>query len=147
MLVGSAESDLVMPMAEALRANGVSRAMVVHGEDGLDEITTTGLSAVADVTQDGVTETHISPKAFGLSTVKADALRGGNPATNAAALSTLLDGAKGAYADIVALNAGAALNIAGHASSVTEGIEIARESIASGAAKTILAKLAVFSHG
>lgn len=147
MLLGSAEAHLVRPMAEALKANGVTSAMVVHGEDGLDEITTTGRTFVADLSKDAITEYEITPEAFGLNRVALSELSGGQPAENAAALRDLLDGRTTAYRDIVLLNAAAALKVAGEVDAIQDGIALAQTSIDSGAAKSVLTKLAAFSHG
>ena len=83
MLVGSAEAHLVRPMAEALKANGVTSAMVVHGQDGMDEITTTGPTTVAQLEDGAITEFEIVPETFGLSAVPLSALAGGAPKRNA----------------------------------------------------------------
>jgi len=147
MLLGSAESHLVRPMAEALKANGVTSAMVVHGEDGMDEITTTGTTQVAELNGGDISEYVLSPETFNFDRVSLQALSGGAPAVNAAALSRLLDGEASAYRDIVCLNAGAALKIAGKVEEIAAGIEQARESINSGNAKSVLTRLAEFSHG
>lgn len=147
MLLGSAETHLVRPMAEALKANGVTSAMVVHGEDGMDEITTTGVTQIAQLKNDEITESEISPEDFGVNRASLDALSGGAPAENAAALRDLLDGKASAYRDIVLLNAAAALKIAGKVDAIQDGIVLAETSIDSGAAKSILTKLAAFSHG
>ena len=147
MLLGSAESHLVRPMAEALEANGVSSAMVVHGHDGMDEITTTGPTRVAQLIKGKISEFEISPADFGIRKAKLSDLAGGEPAVNAAALSALLGGENSAYRDIVLLNAGAALSIAGKASDIKQGIAFAAESLDSGKAKSVLTRLAEFSHG
>lgn len=147
MLLGSAEAHLVRPMAEALKANGVTSAMVVHGEDGLDEITTTGVTHVAQLKDGMIAEFEISPEDFGSPRVKLDELSGGEPAENAAALSRLLEGETAAYRDIVILNSAAALTIAGQASDIGEGLALASNSIDSGKAKAILTHLAEYSHG
>ena len=147
MLLGTSESHLVRPMAEALEANGVSSAMVVHGHDGMDEITTTGPTRVAQLIKGKISEFEISPADFGIRKAKLSDLAGGEPAVNAAALSALLGGENSAYRDIVLLNAGAALSIAGKASDIKQGIAFAAESLDSGKAKSVLTRLAEFSHG
>jgi len=129
MLLGSAEAHLVRPMAEALKANGVTSAMVVHGEDGLDEITTTGRTFVADLKNNAITEYEITPEEFGLNRVKLSALSGGQPAENAAALRDLLNGNALAYRDIVLLNAAAALKVSGKVDAIQDGILLAQTSI------------------
>ena len=147
MLLGTSESHLVRPMAEALEANGVSSAMVVHGHDGMDEITTTGPTRVAQLIKGKISEFEISPADFGIRKAKLSDLAGGEPAVNAAALTALLGGENSAYRDIVLLNAGAALSIAGKASDIKQGIAFAAESLDSGKAKSVLTRLAEFSHG
>lgn len=146
MLLGTSEAHLVRPMAEALKANGVTSAMVVHGHDGMDEITTTDSTSIAQLDLGEITEFEITPEDFGLKRAKLSDLAGGEPALNAAALTALLGGEASAYRDIVLLNAGAALSIAGKASDIKHGIALAAESLDSGKAKSILTRLAEFSH-
>lgn len=147
MLLGSAEAHLVQPIAEALKANGILSAMVVHGEDGLDEITTTGTTHIAQLKDGEITEFDVTPEEFGLPRATLDDLSGGAPAENAAALSKLLQGEASAYRDIVLFNAGAALMITGRVTSIMAGINLAAETIDSGKAQSILTHLAEFSHG
>lgn len=147
MLVGSAEPHLVRPMAEALRANGVTSAMVVHGHDGMDEITTTGPTSAAHLKDGVITDFNLTPDQFDLSTVSLAALSGGNPVQNAKALRELLDGNASAYRDIVMLNAAAAFVIAGRVSEISQGLDLAKTSINTGQAKAVLARLVEFSNG
>ena len=146
MLLGTSESHLVRPMLEALKANGVTSAMVVHGHDGMDEITTTGLTSVAQLVKGKISEFEIMPEEFGINSAKLSDLAGGEPAVNAAALSNLLDGETSAYRDIVLLNAGAAVSIAGKAADIKQGIALAAASLDTGKAKSVLTRLAEFSH-
>ena len=146
MLLGSAESHLVRPMAEALNANGVTHAMVVHGKDGMDEITTTDTTHVAQLIKGEITEFDLTPEIFNLDRTELNNLSGGEPAENAAALASLLDGEPSAYRDIVCLNAGAALTVAGGVSNIEDGIILAANAIDSGNAKSVLTRLAEFSH-
>ena len=146
MLLGSAEEHLVRPMAEALKANGVTSAMVVHGEDGMDEITTTGTTYIAHLKDGEISEFEVTPEQFGFPRVSLDKLSGGEPAVNAAALSDLLDGKPSAYRDIVCLNAGAALVVAGIESTIEGGAAVADYMITAGDADYILYRLAEFSH-
>jgi anthranilate phosphoribosyltransferase len=130
-------------MAETLGQLGSTRAWLVHGSDGTDEMTITGLSWVAALEEDGsIHETELHPEDFGLPVHPFEAILGGTPADNAAALRALLDGASGAYRDAVLLNAAAALTVAGHASDLREGVAQATESIDSGAARAKIAALA-----
>ena len=147
MLLGTSESHLVHPMAEALKTNSVSSAMVVHGHDGMDEITTTAPTSAAQLNKGEISEFEIAPEDFGIKKANLSDLAGGEAAVNAAALTALLGGEASAYRDIVLLNAGAALNIAGNASDIKQGIALAAESIDSGKAKSVLTRLAEFSHG
>jgi anthranilate phosphoribosyltransferase len=147
MLLGSAESRLIEPMAEALKANGVTSAMVVHGYDGLDEITTTGPTSIARLKDGEITEFNLSPEQFDLTRVPLAALSGGQPTENAKALAALLTGAPSAYRDIVTLNAAAAFVISGQTADMSEGLGLAVQSIDSGNAKTILTRLVEFSNG
>ena len=146
MLLGTSESHLVCSMLEALKANGVSSAMVVHGHEGMDEITTTGPTIAAQLINGKISEFEITPEAFGINSAKLSDLAGGEPAVNAAALSNLLGGEHSPYRDIVLLNAGAALSLADKASDIKQGIALAAESLDTGKAKSVLTRLAEFSH-
>ncbi len=147
MLVGSAEAHLVRPIAEALKANGVTSAMVVHGHDGMDEITTTGTTTIAHLKDGNITKFEITPDQYGIPAVPLSALSGGEPTQNAKALTALLKGEPSAYRDIVKLNAAAALVIAGRATDITEGLKLAETSIDTGHAKAVLSQLIEFSNG
>lgn len=142
-LTGAYRRDLIRPMAEVLRQLGSERAWLVHGSDGTDEMTITGVTWVAALEEDGtIRETELHPEDFGLPVHPFEDILGGTPADNAAALRALLDGAPGAYRDAVLLNGAAALVVAGHAADLHEGVAMARSSIDSGAAATKLAQLA-----
>lgn len=137
-VVGVYDDALVEPLARALGALGARRALVVHGSDGLDEITTTGTTR-ACFAAGGATETlEIDPKTLGIERADPSALSGGTPEENAAITRAVLGGAAGVQRDIVCLNAGAALWVAEAASDLAAGVVAAGESIDSGAA---LAKL------
>jgi anthranilate phosphoribosyltransferase len=139
-LLGVFDPKLVEPLAEVLGRLGATHAWVVHG-DGLDELTTTGQSVVAEW-KDGMVRTFtLTPELVGLPRADIEALRGGDPATNARAITELLDGAPGPYRDIVLLNAAAVFVIADRAADLSEGLTLARQSIDSGAAKAALARL------
>ncbi len=140
-LIGVFHRQWVRPVAEVLAQLGSEHAWVVHGSDGLDEITTTGTTYVAELKGGRVTTFDILPEDVGLKRADPAALKGGDPATNAAAIRELLDGKHGAYRDIVLLNAGAAFLIAGKASDLKEGIAMASTLIDLGNAKTTLARL------
>ncbi len=147
-LTGAFSRDLIRPMAEVLKALGSDCAWLVHGSDGTDELTITGTSWVAALEEDGtVSETEIHPEEAGLPVHSFEAILGGTPAENASALKALLDGAPGAYRDAVLLNASAALCIARKAGHLREGVELAAESIESGAAKARAEALAAATKG
>ncbi|GAB4198560.1 MAG: anthranilate phosphoribosyltransferase [Thalassobaculales bacterium] len=140
-LVGVFAAPFVEPMAEALGRLGSEHAWVVHGSDGLDEITTTGPTSVAEVKAGVLRRFQIAPEDAGLPRADPAALKGGDPAANALALRAVLEGAAGPYRDIVLLNAAAALIVAGRASSLAEGAGLAARSLDEGRARAALAKL------
>jgi anthranilate phosphoribosyltransferase len=143
-LVGVFSGAYVRPVAEALRSLGAERALVVHGTDGMDEITVTDKTLVAEVGEAGMEEYEISPEDFGLSRHAPDGLLGGDAHLNARILRDVLSGAEtGAAADVILLNAGAAVYVSGRAESIEGGVRLAEESIGSGAA---LAALEDFVH-
>ncbi|WP_371397999.1 anthranilate phosphoribosyltransferase [Fretibacter rubidus] len=146
MLLGVSDDRFRRSMAEALRDLGAVHIWVVHGHDGLDEITTTGLTSVSEVKDGAVTDFEISPLSYGLEMTTIDTLRGGKPTQNAQALTALLNGDASEYRDIVLLNAGAALMIAGLAKDIPTGIDRARESIDSFKARAALATLIEVSN-
>ena len=124
-------------MAEVLARRG-TRALLFRGVDGLDELTTTDLSTVYDVKDGAVRETHVDPTKFGLGKVKPEDLAGGDTAHNAAIAHRILDGEPGAQRDVVLLNAGAALMVAGFAANIEEGMATAARAVDDGdAAKTL----------
>jgi anthranilate phosphoribosyltransferase len=135
-LTGAFTRDLIRPMAEILGNLGSEHAWLVHGSDGTDELTITGTSWVASLELDGtISELELHPEDCGLPVHPFEAIVGGTPEDNARAFHALLDGQTSAYRDAVLLNAAAALTIAGKADNLREGVELARESIDSGAAK------------
>jgi anthranilate phosphoribosyltransferase len=146
-LLGVSRREAVRPMAEALAKLGAERAWVVHGEDGLDEITTTGKTFVAILEGGKIKETTLSPKDARLPLVRRQDLEGGSPEDNAKALRAMLGGQTGPMRDIVALNAGAALVVAGVAADLRRGVETAQAAIDTGKARTSLEKLIALSHG
>jgi len=145
-LVGVYALELVMPMAEALGELGAQRALVVHGSDGLDEITTCGPTDAALLAEGAVSSIVINPASLGFPAPLRGALRGGSAAENAEIVRSLLAGETGARRDIVLLNAGAALWVAGAARDIEEGVHLARRSIDSGAARERLERLIEASH-
>jgi anthranilate phosphoribosyltransferase len=139
-LLGVYDRALVPTLAEVLGHLGADRAWVVHG-GGLDELTTTGESLVAEWRDGAVRTFTIDPEALGLARARVEDLRGGDPVHNAAAMTALLDGAPGAYRDIVLLNAAAVFVIAGRTGTLEGGLALARQAIDSGAARAALATL------
>ncbi|MFQ6162146.1 anthranilate phosphoribosyltransferase [Sinorhizobium meliloti] len=144
-LVGVYAPQWVDPLAEVLRDLGSQSVWVVHGE-GLDEITTTGVTKVAALKDGTITNFDLTPADFGLERVSLDALKGGDGAHNAAALQAVLDGAENAYRDISLANAAASLMIAGRARDLSEGMALARQSLSSGGAKVALQRLITVSN-
>jgi anthranilate phosphoribosyltransferase len=128
-------------LAEALGALGSERALVVHGSDGLDELTTTGPSWAAHWRKGAVESLEIDPQALGIALAAPEALRGGDAAQNAGILRRVLDGSEGPERDLVLLNAAAALWVADAAGDLREGLVRAGESVDSGAARERLAAL------
>jgi len=145
-VVGVFAEEWVEPVANVLALLGVERAWVVHGADGLDELTTTGVSHVAALDAGKVMTFKVSPKNAGLPEAKPEDLTGGDAVENAAHLRAVLLGNQGPLRNIVLLNAAAALLVAGKAKSLREGVALAAESIDSGKAKAVLDALVVLSH-
>jgi anthranilate phosphoribosyltransferase len=134
-LVGVFSGGYVRLLAEALKELGAEKALVVHGSDGLDEITVTGPTLIAEVSDGEVTEYEISPGHFGLPRHNPDDLLGGDAPLNARILRDVVSGEEeGATRDIIVLNAGAAVYVSGRATTIEEGVRLAGESIESGAA-------------
>ena len=142
-LLGVYDESLVKPLAEVLKNLGVNNAMVVYGQDRLDEISISAPTSVCEI-RDGAMKSYVlTPEEFGMSRCSKEELEGGNPEENAVIALNILKGEKGPKRDAVLLNSGAALNIAKKAASIEEGINIAREIIDSGAA---LKQLEKFIH-
>ena len=140
-LVGVPKSELTELLARALLHLGSSRAWVVHGADGIDEISTTGYTKVSECRAGAVHTFYVHPSDFGLPKASPAELKGGDAAQNAAIIREVLDGRRGPARDVVLLNAGAALLIAGRASSVQAGIHEAAQAIDSGAARKTLEEM------
>ena len=140
-LLGVYDETLAEPLAQVLTDLGVKRGMVVYGKDKLDEISISAPTLVCEFDNGSYKTYTITPEDFGFTTVSKDAIKGGTPAENAEILRAVLSGEKGPRREIVLLNAGAALYIAGKAASHAEGTKLAGEIIDSGAA---LAKLEEF---
>lgn len=145
-LVGVYSADWLVPMAEVLNALGSKRVWVVHGSDGLDEITTTGETLVASLENGTIKRFTISPEDAGISRAHEESLKGGDAEANAEALRAVLRGEKSAYRDIVILNAAAALIVAGKVATLKEGAELAAQALDRGVASETLSRLVQASN-
>lgn len=141
-LTGAFSRDLIRPMAETLGRLGSDAAWLVHGSDGTDELTITGVSWVSALDQGTVSDFELHPEEAGLPVHPFEAIVGGSPEDNARAFRALLDGELSAYRDAVLLNAAAALKVAGQVDTLQDGVAAAQESIDSGAAKAKIAAVA-----
>lgn len=137
-LIGVASPDLVETYAEAALQLGYDKAMIVSGEEGLDELSISGPSRVAMISDGSVTISRITPEDAGLTRHPAEAIKGGDAEYNAAALKSLLQGEKSAYRDAVLLNSAAALMVADEVDSWEEGVEEAAEALDKGLANAML---------
>jgi anthranilate phosphoribosyltransferase len=144
-VVGVYSLDLVEKLAEALSMLGLHRALVVHGLDGLDEITITGTTRVAEAREGSVRSYEVEPEEFGMARATLQEISGGDATENAAIIRAVLDGEKSPRRDVVLLNAAAALVAAGRADRIAAAIALAAESIDSGAAAGKLGALARFT--
>jgi anthranilate phosphoribosyltransferase len=138
-VIGVANAAFAERMVETLKSHGSVRSWVVHG-GGLDELTTTGMSTVLELDNGEIRHHSVDPRELGLAQARNEDLSGGYPAENAEAVQRVLAGVEGPHRDIVVLNAGAGLVVAGTAATLAGGIELARESIDSGAAAMSLAR-------
>ncbi|MGQ9731624.1 MAG: anthranilate phosphoribosyltransferase [Candidatus Zipacnadales bacterium] len=146
-VIGVFSPEWLPLIANALRQLGAERALVVHGLDGLDEISTIGPSIVYEVDSETIQELELTPEQFGLERVSAEAIAGSDPETSAKQIMSLLEGEPGPRRDIVLLNAAAAIYVGGRVASLAEGLSAAAESIDSGAALRTLRKMIRFSQG
>jgi anthranilate phosphoribosyltransferase len=145
-MIGVFSKQWTQPLAQVLKNLGAECVWVVHGSDGLDEITTSGPTSVAAL-QDGEVKTfEISPEEFGLCRIKPEALRGGDAAENAAAVKNVLEGKPSAFRDVALLNAAAALVVAGKAKDLKDGLHAAAHSVDSGEAEGRLDRLIAVSN-
>jgi anthranilate phosphoribosyltransferase len=145
-LLGVFSPDWVEPLAHVLKDLGHEKAWVVHGADGMDEVSTTGASLVAELKDGQVTTFEVTPEDAGLPRAGLADLKGGDAEQNAAALRQLLEGAPGPYRDIVVLTSAAALVVADKADSLVQGAEFAAAAIDSGAAKARLEALIAITN-
>jgi anthranilate phosphoribosyltransferase len=146
-MVGVFSRQWVEPLAHVLKNLGSERAFVVHGSDGLDEITTCGPTTVAALADGAVRTFEISPEEVGLDKAKPEALRGGDAEENAVALMAVLKGSKGPFRDVAVFNAAAALVVAGRANDLKDGVALATKSLDSGEAEGRLDRLIHVSNG
>ena len=145
-LIGVYDGALTEALAGVLGQLGSERALVVHGSDGLDEITLTGPTQVSELRDGRVSTRQIDPRDFGLQLAPAEALQGGDAAYNARILREVLDGREGPRRDVVLINAAAAIAVGGRAEDTTAGLELARASIDSGRARQALERLVEVSN-
>jgi anthranilate phosphoribosyltransferase len=145
-VMGVFHQDLVGIQARVLKMLGSKHVMTVHGHDGLDEITITGPTYVAELKHDFITEYAIEPKQFGLDTAPLEAIQVKDPAESRARVQSVLDNEPGPSRDVVVLNAAAALYVSGVSGSLWDGVAAARDAIASGAARAKLEQLAAFTR-
>jgi anthranilate phosphoribosyltransferase len=146
-MVGVFSRQWVEPLAHVLKNLGSDGVWVVHGSDGLDEITSTGPTYVAALEKGAVRTFEIAPEEVGIKRQTPEALRGGDAEHNAQALLGVLKGTKGPFRDVAIMNAAAGLVVAGRAKTLKEGVAEAAESIDSGAAKARLDRLVQVSNG
>ncbi len=145
-VVGVFARQWVEPIAHVLKGLGAEHVWVVHGHDGLDELTTTGATDVAEVKDGRIELFEVTPADAGLAPAKLSDLRGGDARTNAAAIRDVLAGKPGPFRDIVLLNAGAALVVGGKVEALADGVAVAARSIESGAANRALERLIAVSN-
>jgi anthranilate phosphoribosyltransferase len=143
---GAFAREWIVPMAQVLGNLGSERAWVVHGADGLDEMTTTGPSFVAELADGAVRTFEVTPEDAGLPRASPGDIQGGDAETNAAAMRAMLGGERGPFRDIVLFNAAGALLVAGRAKDLADGVAIAADAIDTGRALATLAKLVAISH-
>jgi anthranilate phosphoribosyltransferase len=145
-VVGVYEAELVPTLAAVLAQLGAQRAFVVHGADGIDELSPTGPNLVGEIMDGSVRQREIDPLELGIPRCAPSELAGDSPAANAATVREIFAGAKGPRRDAVLLNAAGAIAAAGHARDLAEGLALAAEAVDSGAAGERLTELAAFSR-
>jgi anthranilate phosphoribosyltransferase len=145
-MVGVFSRQWTEPLAQVLKNLGAERVWVVHGSDGLDEITTSGTTTVTALEDGAIRTFEISPEDIGLPKVKPEALRGGDAATNARAVEDVLEGKKSTFRDVALFNAAAALVVAGKAKDLKAALDLATQTLDSGKAEERLDRLIVVSN-
>lgn len=146
-MMGVYHRELVEPLAKVLKNLGLKRALVVHGDDGLDEITTTTTSLISEWNGSEIISYVISPEEIGLKLAKLEDLQGGDVKMNVRIVEEILAGEKGAKRDIVVLNCAYALYTADKVNNISDGLRLAQESLDSGKAKKKLEELKKFTNG
>jgi anthranilate phosphoribosyltransferase len=146
-VLGVFSAEVIDVMAATLSELGITRAFVVHGAGGLDEISLAGETLVAEVRDGGIKRYTVAPEHFGVQRAAPDAIRGGSPAENASILNNIFAGEPGPRRDIVVINTAAALVAAGIAGNFMEGAQLAGKAFSSGAAREKLSELKKFSNG
>jgi anthranilate phosphoribosyltransferase len=141
LVVGVADPTMAERMLGVLENHGAVRVMVVHGDDGLDELTTTTTSTIWELDGGEIRRSTLDPSELGLARAQADALRGGDPATNAGLARAVLGGQVGAHRDVVVLNAAAGLVVGGAAPDLAAGVALASEVLDDGRAADALERL------
>jgi anthranilate phosphoribosyltransferase len=145
-LIGVFSAAWLEPMAEVLRNLGSERVWITHGADGLDEMSTTGVTKIVELRDGAIRAFEATPESVGLPRTDLAALKGGDAVHNAAALRSVLEGAQNAYRDIAVFNAAGALVVADRAFDLAEGVAQADEALRSGAASRILERLISVSN-
>ena len=145
-VIGVSDPTMAEKMIGVLARRGAVRAMVVHGHDGLDELSTTAPSTVLDLVDGEVRSYRIDPGEMGLDPASPESLRGGDAATNASLVRRVLDGDRGPHRDIALLNGAAAIVVAGLAADIPAGLELAESSVDEGKAATVLERLVAASN-
>ena len=145
-VIGVFDKKWVLPIAQVLKDLGSRHAFVVHGDDGLDEISLMDKTSVCELSNNNIREYSINPEEFGLQRCSAEKVQGGSPEENADIIKSVLEGASGPKTDVVLLNASAAICAGGKAESIKAGLEIARQSLASGSAQQKLKALCELSN-
>jgi anthranilate phosphoribosyltransferase len=145
-MVGVFSKQWTEPLAHVLKNLGAESVWVVHGSDGLDEVTTSGPTSVSALENGVIRNSEIAPEQVGLRKVKPEELRGGDAATNARAVQEVLEGKQTAFRDVALLNAAAALVVAGKAKDLQAGFKLAAQSVDSGEAEGRLDRLIVVSN-
>src|SRR5690606_17675655 len=145
-MVGVFSRQWVQPLAQVLKNHGSESAWVVHGSDGLDEITLAGPTFVAALENGNIRTFEVTPEDAGLQRADGDALKGGDAEANAASLREVLEGRPGAFRDVALLNAAAALIVAGKAKTLKEGVALGAKSLDGGGAMNKLKQLIAVSN-